>query len=98
LSPVVQGRAFGSGGDEDFAFLFFGGCFEGVGLGSGLDLILDLHSDLDLNLDLVLDWVLGNAGDTTWKGGKDEFWGLMASSLSWMEDLVGGEDSGLVGD
>jgi hypothetical protein len=60
LSSVVQGRGFGSGGDEDFAFVFFGGCFEGVGLGLDLDLALGLHSDLDLNLDLMLDWVLGN--------------------------------------
>jgi hypothetical protein len=62
LSSVIQGRGCGPGGDEDFAFVFFGGCFEGVGLGLGLDLdlALGLHSGLDLNLDLVLDWVLGN--------------------------------------
>jgi hypothetical protein len=60
LSSVVQGRDLGSEGVEDFAFVFFGGCFEGVGLGLDLDLALGLHSDLVLNLDLVLDWVLGN--------------------------------------
>ena len=64
LSSVVQGRGFGWGGVEDFAFAFFGGFPEGVGTGLDFGLGLNLDLDLDLSLDLDLDLVFGNAGDS----------------------------------
>jgi len=52
---------------------------------------------LDLDLDLGLDSVLDNAGDLAGMEIPGEMLGLFSSSPSWVYDLLGGEDMGLVG-
>lgn len=72
-----------------------------MGLGLGLDLDLDLLSvwvlDLDLDLDLGLDSVLDKGGDLAGMEISGGMLGLFSSSPSWVDDLLAGEDSRLVG-
>ena len=61
-----------------------------------MDFGLGLNLDLDLDLDSEL--VFGDAGDLPWMGVTDGMRGWTSASSSRADDLVGKEDSGLVGE
>jgi len=69
-----------------------------MGIGLALAFGLGLNLDLDLDLSFDLDSVFGDAGDLPWMGVTDGMGGSTSSSPSRPDDLVGRDDSGLVGE